>query len=99
MGVRRLEHYNLLTTKFDQTIAFYSDVLGMRVGRTPSGDAKEGALEYTTLMIQPSCTSSGSIHRILNCVLIWSGSAWEILQVRSKCQSSRAAVRQPARCL
>jgi len=33
MQVRRLEHYNIRTTKFDETVKFYDDVLGMKAKR------------------------------------------------------------------
>lgn len=36
MKIRRLEHYNIRTTKFDETIRFYVDVMGMRNG-PPTG--------------------------------------------------------------
>jgi catechol 2,3-dioxygenase-like lactoylglutathione lyase family enzyme len=35
MKVRKLDHYNIRTTKFDETVRFYVDVLGMRNGRPP----------------------------------------------------------------
>ncbi len=35
MIVRRLEHYNIRTTKFDETVKFYDDVLGMKAKRPP----------------------------------------------------------------
>lgn len=46
MLVRRLNHYNVLTTKLDETNRFYERVLGMRVGPPPSGDTKRGAWIY-----------------------------------------------------
>jgi len=46
MGVRRLEHYNLLTARFTETLNFYSEVLGMKCGPSPSGDMKETAWIY-----------------------------------------------------
>ncbi len=39
MTIRRLEHYNLRTVKFDETVRFYVDVLGMRVDRPPMAPA------------------------------------------------------------
>jgi catechol 2,3-dioxygenase-like lactoylglutathione lyase family enzyme len=41
MRVSRLEHYNIRTTKFAETLKFYDDALGMKVGRPPM--ASEGA--------------------------------------------------------
>ncbi len=38
MMVRRLEHYNIRTTKFDETVKFYSDVLGMKAQKPPMMD-------------------------------------------------------------
>ena len=35
MKIRRLEHYNIRTTKFDETVKFYDDALGMKAGRPP----------------------------------------------------------------
>jgi len=35
MLIRKLEHYNIRTTKFDETVRFYVDVLGMRIDRVP----------------------------------------------------------------
>ena len=35
MMVRKLEHYNIRTTKFEETVRFYVDVLGMRNDRAP----------------------------------------------------------------
>ena len=35
MKVRRLEHYNIRTTKFDETVKFYDDVLGMKAQQPP----------------------------------------------------------------
>jgi len=46
MAVRRLEHCNLLTPKFTETLNFYRDVLGMKYGPSPSGDIKESAWIY-----------------------------------------------------
>jgi len=39
MAIRRLEHYNIRTTKFDETVRFYVDVLGMRADRPPMAPA------------------------------------------------------------
>jgi catechol 2,3-dioxygenase-like lactoylglutathione lyase family enzyme len=30
MMIKKLQHYNIRTTKFDETVAFYRDVLGMK---------------------------------------------------------------------
>jgi catechol 2,3-dioxygenase-like lactoylglutathione lyase family enzyme len=46
MPIRKLDHYNLLTTKLDETVAFYTDVLGMKGGVSPRGDRKTGAWIY-----------------------------------------------------
>jgi catechol 2,3-dioxygenase-like lactoylglutathione lyase family enzyme len=35
MMVRRLEHYNIRTTKFAETVKFYDDALGMKAKRAP----------------------------------------------------------------
>jgi len=35
MGLKRIEHYNIHTTKLAETIAFYADVLGMKSGDRP----------------------------------------------------------------
>lgn len=35
MGLKRIEHYNIHTTKLAETVAFYSDVLGMKAGDRP----------------------------------------------------------------
>jgi len=35
MVVKKLEHYNIRTTRYDDTVAFYRQVLGMRSGRPP----------------------------------------------------------------
>jgi catechol 2,3-dioxygenase-like lactoylglutathione lyase family enzyme len=40
MSIKKLQHYNIRTTKFDETVAFYRDVLGMR-NAVPPG-APEG---------------------------------------------------------
>jgi catechol 2,3-dioxygenase-like lactoylglutathione lyase family enzyme len=33
--IRRLEHYNIRTTRFEETVKFYEDVLGMKCARAP----------------------------------------------------------------
>jgi catechol 2,3-dioxygenase-like lactoylglutathione lyase family enzyme len=35
MKINRLEHYNIRTTKFDETVKFYDEVLGMKCKRAP----------------------------------------------------------------
>ncbi len=35
MGLKRIEHYNIHTTKLAETVAFYGDVLGMKAGDRP----------------------------------------------------------------
>ena len=35
MMVRRLEHYNIRTTRFDETVQFYDQALGMKAARPP----------------------------------------------------------------
>src|SRR6516164_2775162 len=39
MVVRRLEHYNIRTTRFAETVKFYDDALAMKVGRAPMAPA------------------------------------------------------------
>jgi catechol 2,3-dioxygenase-like lactoylglutathione lyase family enzyme len=39
MVVRRLEHYNIRTTKFAETVKFYDDAFAMKVGRAPMAPA------------------------------------------------------------
>lgn len=46
MPIRKLDHYNLLTTKLDETVAFYTGILGMKGGVSPRGDRKTGAWIY-----------------------------------------------------
>ena len=46
MTVRRLDHYNILTPRLAETVAFYSDVLEMKSGPTPNGDPKRAAWIY-----------------------------------------------------
>src|ERR1700733_14906001 len=38
MMVRRLEHYNIRTTKFDETVQFYYDFHGMKAQKPPMMD-------------------------------------------------------------
>ncbi len=40
MNVRKLEHYNIRTTRFEDTVRFYVEVLGMRAANPPG--APEG---------------------------------------------------------
>jgi catechol 2,3-dioxygenase-like lactoylglutathione lyase family enzyme len=40
MMVRRLEHYNIRTTKFAETVKFYDDALGMKCKRAPMAPAE-----------------------------------------------------------
>jgi catechol 2,3-dioxygenase-like lactoylglutathione lyase family enzyme len=35
MMIRRLEHYNIRTTKYAETVKFYDDALGMKVKHAP----------------------------------------------------------------
>jgi catechol 2,3-dioxygenase-like lactoylglutathione lyase family enzyme len=35
MLVKKLQHYNIRTTRYEDTVAFYRQVLGMRSGRPP----------------------------------------------------------------
>jgi catechol 2,3-dioxygenase-like lactoylglutathione lyase family enzyme len=46
MGIRRLEHCNILTPKYAETLTFYADVLGMKIGPSPANDIKESAWIY-----------------------------------------------------
>ena len=46
MGIRRLEHYNILTTDLPGTVAFYTQVLGMRHGPAPGATADIAAWIY-----------------------------------------------------
>jgi len=45
--IRQIDHCNIRTGKIDETIAFYSDVLGLRRGPFP-GNGKGGAWLYDT---------------------------------------------------
>ena len=36
MRVKKLQHYNIRTTRFDETVAFYRDVLGMQNAVPPN---------------------------------------------------------------
>ena len=47
MMVRRLEHYNIRTTKFAETVKFYDDALGMKTKRAPMvGDDRPATWIY-----------------------------------------------------
>jgi catechol 2,3-dioxygenase-like lactoylglutathione lyase family enzyme len=35
MSIKKLEHYNIRTTKYDDTVRFYREVLGMRLDKPP----------------------------------------------------------------
>jgi catechol 2,3-dioxygenase-like lactoylglutathione lyase family enzyme len=39
MMIRKLQHYNIRTTRFDETIAFYRNVLGMKNAPPPGAPA------------------------------------------------------------
>lgn len=44
MGIRRLDHVNIRTPHLEETIAFYTEALGMRVGPAPGmADMSNGA--------------------------------------------------------
>ncbi len=43
MTVRKLDHVNILTPKYEETLAFYGEVLDMKVGPTPSSPLTRGA--------------------------------------------------------
>ena len=43
MGVRRIEHYNIRTTKFAETVRFYDDALAMKAQRSPAAPANSPA--------------------------------------------------------
>ena len=45
--IRQLDHYNVRTGKIDETVAFYTELLGLRDGPFP-GDRKYGAWLYDT---------------------------------------------------
>ena len=40
MAVRKLQHYNIRTTRYDETVMFYRQVLGMRSTRPPGASAE-----------------------------------------------------------
>lgn len=43
MTVRKLDHVNILSLHYEETLAFYRDVFGMKVGPTPANDVSRGA--------------------------------------------------------
>ncbi len=43
MTVRKLDHVNILTPKYEETLAFYGEMLEMKVGPTPSTPLTRGA--------------------------------------------------------
>jgi catechol 2,3-dioxygenase-like lactoylglutathione lyase family enzyme len=43
MTVRKLDHVNILSLHYEETLAFYRDVFGMKVGPTPVNDVSRGA--------------------------------------------------------
>jgi catechol 2,3-dioxygenase-like lactoylglutathione lyase family enzyme len=43
MRVRRIEHYNIRTTKFADTVGFYDQVLGMKARQPPMAPANSPA--------------------------------------------------------
>jgi catechol 2,3-dioxygenase-like lactoylglutathione lyase family enzyme len=46
MTVRKLDHVNILSLKYDETLAFYRDLFDMKVGPTPVNDVSRGAWIY-----------------------------------------------------
>ena len=46
MTIRKLDHVNILSLQYEQTLAFYRDVLDMTVGPTPVNDVSRGAWIY-----------------------------------------------------
>jgi catechol 2,3-dioxygenase-like lactoylglutathione lyase family enzyme len=46
MGIKKLDHITIRTARLEETIAFYSQVLGMIVGPFPGGDLSRGAWIY-----------------------------------------------------
>lgn len=41
MTVKRFDHVNILTTRLDETVRFYSDLLDLKAGPSPAGDMKK----------------------------------------------------------
>ena len=41
MTVKRFDNVNILTTRLDETVRFYSDLLDLKAGPSPSGDMKK----------------------------------------------------------
>ena len=46
MTVRKLDHVNILSLKYEETLAFYRDLFDMKVGPTPVNDVSRGAWIY-----------------------------------------------------
>lgn len=46
MSVKRLDHVNIRTSCYDETIAFYRDMLGLDPRPTPRGDMSKSAWLY-----------------------------------------------------
>jgi catechol 2,3-dioxygenase-like lactoylglutathione lyase family enzyme len=46
MTVLRMDHVNIRTAKFEESIAFYRDILGLEAGPTPGGDRSRAAWMY-----------------------------------------------------
>lgn len=46
MTVKRFDHVNILTTRMDETIAFYGDLLDLRPGPSPSNDMRQTTWLY-----------------------------------------------------
>ena len=43
MTIRKLDHYNILTPKYEETLAFYGEMLEMKVGPSSASDVTRGA--------------------------------------------------------
>ena len=39
MSVKKLQHYNIRTLRYDETVRFYQQVLNMRLGAPPGAPA------------------------------------------------------------
>ena len=46
MGIKSLDHYNIQTSRLDETVAFYVDVLGFSAGLPTGGPREAGAWLY-----------------------------------------------------
>ena len=70
MAVRRLEHYNIRTTKFAETVKFYDDVLGMKAQRAPMAPADGPATwiydesGVAAIHLTPECVAGGDLARV-----------------------------------